>query len=34
MSSGFEKANEVAVVGSVDKVKEIGRNYQVFNSRL
>lgn len=34
MSHGFEKANEVAVVGSVDKVKEIGKNYGLFNSRL
>ena len=34
MSHGFESANEVAIVGSVDKIKEIGRNYAMFNNRL
>jgi len=27
----IESAFEIAVVGSVEKVKEIGRNYQNFN---
>lgn len=31
MSHGFESAVEIAVVGSVDKVKEIGKTYGVFN---
>jgi hypothetical protein len=30
----IETAFEIAVVGSVDKVKEIGRGYNVFNMRL
>ena len=34
MGRGFENANEIAVVGSVDKVKELGKSYAMFNSRL
>jgi len=30
----IEKANDIAIVGSVEKVREIGRNYAVFSSRL
>lgn len=34
MGRGFETANEIAVVGSVDKVKELGKNFQLFTTRL
>lgn len=30
----IENAVDIAVVGSVDKVKEIGKNYGIFNQRL
>ncbi len=30
----IDNANDLQVVGCVDKVKEIGKNYAVFNSRL
>jgi hypothetical protein len=30
----LDTANDLQIVGCVDKVKEIGKNYAVFNSRL
>lgn len=32
--TNLDTANDLQIVGCVDKVKEIGKNYAVFNSRL
>jgi hypothetical protein len=34
MLINIDTANDLQIVGCVDKVKEIGKNYAVFNSRL